>query len=103
MCRLTSCTTESGSDASDSRAAAPTTACPPAKSTIDGVVGAPSAFGSTTGSPAALTWATTDMVVPRSIPKAVRSATAHAPSDPLLVQPPDRGGDAGGGQQEQHY
>src|SRR5580693_1522019 len=103
MCRLTSWTTESGSVVSDSRATAPTTACPSSKSTIDGVVGAPSAFGSTTGCPEVPTWATTDMVVPRSIPKAVRSATTHAPSDSLLVQPPDGGGDAGRGQQQQHY
>src|ERR1700688_4651957 len=102
MCRLTSCTTESGSVASDSRATAPTTACPASKSTIDGVVGEPSAFGSTTGSPALLTCATTDIVVPRSIPNAVASATSHAPSDPLLVQPPHRGGDAGAGQHQEH-
>src|SRR5580692_7377098 len=93
MCRLTSCTTEAGSVASDSRATAPTTAWPESKSTIDGVVGDPSAFGRTTGSPALLTCATTDIVVPRSMPNAVLSssgsATAHAPAQPgRRVRPP---------------
>src|SRR5260370_16706360 len=75
MWRLTSCTTDSGSVASDSRATAPTTAAPGSKSTTDGVVGEPSAFGSTTGGPAWLTWATTENVVPRSMPNAVPSDT----------------------------
>src|SRR5580693_4145011 len=105
MCRLTSCTTEAGSVASDSRATAPTTAWPESKSTIDGVVGDPSAFGRTTGSPALLTCATTDIVVPRSMPNAVLSssgsATAHAPAQSLPAQPPYRGGQPGAGEQQQ--
>src|SRR6185437_12479301 len=103
MCRLTSWTTESGSVASDSRATAPTMAWPDSKRTIDGVVGEPSAFGRTTGRPAPLTWATTDIVVPRSIPNAVFSATAYAPAPSLPVEPPHGDGKPRGGQDQQCY
>src|SRR5262249_51624979 len=101
MCRLTSWTTDSGSVASDSRATAPTIAWPESNRTMDGVVGEPSAFGSTTGAPAPLTCATTDIVVPRSIPNAVFSATAHAPAPTLPVQSPHRDGKGRGGEHKQ--
>src|SRR5215471_20282692 len=78
MCRLTSWTTDSGSVASDSLAIDPTTAWPASNRTTDGVVGEPSAFGSTTGTPASLTCATTENVVPRSMPRAGGSANGHS-------------------------
>jgi hypothetical protein len=50
------------------------------KATTDGVVRPPSALGMTTGSPPSIT-ATTELVVPRSIPM-IFEAIAQSPSGP---------------------
>src|SRR2546421_9653946 len=68
MNRLIENTVFSGLTAAWRRASWPTRRSPDlVKATTDGVVRPPSAFGMTTGSPASMT-ATTEFVVPRSIP-----------------------------------
>src|SRR5213082_2470434 len=68
MNRLIENTVFSGLTAAWRRASWPTRRSPDlVKATTDGVVRPPSAFGMTTGSPASMT-ATTELVVPRSMP-----------------------------------
>src|SRR5436309_14064865 len=68
MKRLIEYTVFSGLTAAWRRASCPTRRSPDlVKATTDGVVRPPSAFGMTTGSPASMT-ATTEFVVPRSMP-----------------------------------
>src|SRR5438128_12505332 len=68
MNRLIEYTVFSGLTAAWRRASWPTRRSPDlVKATTDGVVRPPSAFGMTTGSPASMT-ATTEFVVPRSMP-----------------------------------
>src|SRR5256885_16060719 len=68
MNRLIEYTVFSGLTAAWRRASWPTRRSPDlVKATTDGVVRPPSAFGMTTGSPASMT-ATTELVVPRSMP-----------------------------------
>src|SRR5919201_5108745 len=68
MKRLIEYTVFSGLTAAWRRASWPTRRSPDfVKATTDGVGRPPSAFGMTTGSPASMT-ATTELVVPRSIP-----------------------------------
>ena len=70
MCRLTERIVRSGFVIAWRLATSPTRISPFfEKPTTEGVVRAPSAFGMTTGSPASST-ATTEFVVPRSIPTA---------------------------------
>src|SRR5215216_5923154 len=74
MCRLTERTVRSGLVTACRLATSPTSTSPALeKATTDGVVRDPSALGITTGSPASST-ATTELVVPRSIPTALGMA-----------------------------
>src|SRR6478735_3274923 len=71
MCRLIERNVRSGLVIAWRLATSPTSTSPALeKATTDGVVREPSALGMTTGSPASST-ATTELVVPRSIPTAL--------------------------------
>ena len=69
----------------------PTSRCPSGvNATTDGVTRPPSAFGSTCGVPPSIA-ATTELVVPRSIPTALAIAPPPLPgSSPYLVEPGGR-------------
>ena len=69
MCRLTNCTTFSGSSTAECLAVLPTTGVSPSKYTTDGVVYSPSRLGIISATPWALSTATAELVVPRSMPR----------------------------------
>src|SRR5664280_1065204 len=95
MCRLTERMVRSGLVMAWRLATSPTSTSPDlANPTTDGVVRPPSALGMTTGSPASNT-ATTELVVPRSIPTAlailfppVPARCGHALFDPTVCPDP---------------
>src|SRR5438874_463942 len=104
MNRLIENTVFSGLTAACRRASWPTRRSPDlVKATTEGVVRPPSAFGMTTGSPASMT-ATTEFVVPRSMPTVF--AIVISPSFPRPGHAPGRhrpGGGLRGGHERRHH
>jgi hypothetical protein len=86
MCRFTDRIVRSGFVMAWRLATSPTRISPFLENpTTDGVVRAPSAFGTTAGSPASNT-ATTEFVVPRSIPTARVMETASSSFETFIVR-----------------
>src|ERR687897_1540776 len=84
MCRLTERTVRSGLVTACRLATSPTSTSPVLeRATTDGVVRAPSALGITVGSPPSRV-ATTELVVPRSIPTALAISSPQASWDRFL-------------------